>query len=1131
MAVLEQGIRILVIEDNTGDFVLIEEYLLEETKKPEIERAVTLSDVNDILARSDPYDVILLDLSLPDASGESLVEEVVSLVQETPIIVLTGYESRDFELKTLGMGISDYLLKDELNPILLSKSISYSMERNRINRSLRESEKQYRDLFDLSPLPKWVYDLETMEFLDVNHTAIKHYGYSREEFLAMTIEDIRPENELPALEKSKKKFADAKGPHHIGLFIHRKKNGELIKVEIQSSKIDYYERPAKMVVSQDVTEQKENEAELVDLNKKLSTAQQIAKLGYWQLNIKTRELYWSDEVYRIWECDPNTFQPNLENLLSTIHPDDRDSFIRNHQLSLDGQVDHNVTHRILIPDGTVKWVQERGTLSEIGNDGEPVVFEGTVQDITEKVENEQKLQESLERYEYVTKATDEVIYDWDIEADEIKWDDSFYAKFSSGSKNEHYSTEDWSKNLHPEDKDKGLKNLYETLADPASNKWELEYRFRKSNGNYAIVFERGFILRDQKGKAIRMIGSLQDITERKEHENKLKELSLVAAKTTDIIIMTDSEERITWVNSAFEKLTGYTFEEALGKNPGELLQGPDTDPNTVGHLAKAMENYESVQAVILNYTKHGEPYWLDLTIDPIFDEEGNCEAFIAIEKDVTEQIERQKKLRESVDRYETVSKATSDTIWDLDLINDTTLYNENITNVFGYEKQKVDEPWQWWKSKIHPEDRPQVVTTIEKALESRNERVQFEYRFKATDGTYKNVYDRAFIVNNDNGKPIRIIGAMQDVTRQKEEEQWLRLFKSAITTTTEAVTILEGEPNDKLGRKILFVNDAFEVITGYSRNGVLVKTLNLLKGPKTSMKQINRLSEAMQQWKRCETEIINYKKNGEEFWINISMATVKDADGDYNHWICIGRDITERKQREVMLKESLKEKETLLMEIHHRVKNNLAVVSGMMQLQALEEEDENLRQKLTDSIGRIKTMASIHELLYQSESFSKLEADKNIKKLVSEIVNTFQTEVKLEISFALQPISININQAIPLSLIVNEVITNVLKHAFNEQEQGTLSVTMREKDNTIHIDIADNGKGLPPDFTKFESNNSLGMQLIETLSSQLKADYSYLTVEGETHFTLTFEKQMLKEPAIRFLLNGLQFLDKSFVDS
>ncbi len=192
MTVLGKNIRILVIEDNPGDFVLVEEYLLSEAEHPEIHHAETLAAASETIQNCDPFDAILLDLTLPDADGAALVKRIAELSQNTPVIVLTGYENKDFGLKTLSMGISDYLLKDELNPFLLSKSISYSIERNRINRSLRQSEKQYRDLFNLSPLPKWVFDTETLRFLDVNQMAIEHYGYSEEEFLTMTIKDIRP---------------------------------------------------------------------------------------------------------------------------------------------------------------------------------------------------------------------------------------------------------------------------------------------------------------------------------------------------------------------------------------------------------------------------------------------------------------------------------------------------------------------------------------------------------------------------------------------------------------------------------------------------------------------------------------------------------------------------------------------------------------------------------------------------------------------------------------------------------------------------------------------------------------------------------------------------------------------------
>lgn len=1117
MAVLEKGTRILVIEDNTGDFVLIEEYLQEEVDSLIIKRAETYSAVEERITGGDTFDAILLDLTLPDASGESLVKRVVDLVEPTPVIVLTGYENREFGLKTLGMGISDYLLKDELNPFLLTKSISYSIERKRINRSIRQSEKQYRDLFDLSPLPKWVYDAETLEFLDVNHAALTHYGYSRDEFLSMTIEDIWPEEHLPKLNEALKASLNTSGTHYSGIFTHKKKNGELIQVEVQSSMIDYYGRDAKMVVAHDVTEQKENEAELVSLNEKLNTAQKISKLGYWQLDIDSGELFWSDEVYRIWGQDPDNFQPTMEYFLDSIHPADISEFKEQNDRALKGKGDLNITHRIVLPDGTVKWVQERGTLKKNGTDQPPSIFEGTVQDISEKIEYEQKLKESLERYEYVTKATDEVIYDWDIPGDDLKWDDSFYNRFTNKSKSEIYTIEDWESNVHPDDREPSVSSLKRTLVDSTQNKWEAEYRFQKKDGSFAAIFERGFILRNDEGEAVRMIGSLQDITERKEYEEKLKELSLVAAKTTDVIIMTDSEDRITWVNHAFEELTGYTSEEAIGQNPGELLQGPETDSDTVDRIARAIEDKESIQEVILNYDKEGNTYWLDLTIDPILDKDGKCEAFIAIEKDVTEQIERQRKLRESVDRYETVSKATSDTIWDLDLKNDKTLYNENITNVFGYQKQQVNEPWKWWKNNIHPEDRPQVVKTVEQALANGSERIQFEYRFQAADGSYKNVYDRAFIVTNDQGEPIRMIGAMQDVTKRKEEEQWLRLFESAITTTSESVTILEAKPTDKPGRKILYVNDAFEAMTGYSRKEAIGETLNLLNGPKTSPEQRFRLSEAMQQWHRCEAEFINYKKNGEEFWVNVSMAPVKDSDGNFSHWICIGRDVTERKQREVKLRESLKEKETLLLEIHHRVKNNLAVVSGMMQLQAFEEEDERLREKLYDSITRIKTMGSIHELLYRSESFSRLELNENIEKLVEEITDTYSTGLDLNTVFELEKINLNINQAIPFSLIINEVVTNALKHGFNGRQTGTLGVFLTEQDGTINIRITDDGTGLPEDFSASGNHKSLGLQLINTLAKQLRAEYEYETKKGKTHFMLQFEKSDVKGAASALL--------------
>jgi two-component sensor histidine kinase len=222
------------------------------------------------------------------------------------------------------------------------------------------------------------------------------------------------------------------------------------------------------------------------------------------------------------------------------------------------------------------------------------------------------------------------------------------------------------------------------------------------------------------------------------------------------------------------------------------------------------------------------------------------------------------------------------------------------------------------------------------------------------------------------------------------------------------------------------------------------------------------------------------------------------------------RNITNRKLREKKLEDSLQEKETLLIEIHHRVKNNLAVVSGLMQLQAFNSDNEALREHLNASVNRIKTIASIHELLYSSTSFSKLDTGEIAKKLINELIQSFEVKATLNTKFELQSVKLNINQAIPLSLIVNEVVTNILKHAFTGKEQGTVTVFISESDQTVTLRIIDNGKGLPKGFPDNFETNSLGLLLIETLSSQLNADYSYETKNGETHFTLTFEKKEIK---------------------
>jgi len=263
---------VLVIEDNPGDYALVEDFLLEIKNEFSLKHAETCKEAKFMLSGGHPqFDVILLDLSLPDKTGIDLINEIVAVCQGTPVIVLTGYESLHFGVKSLSRGIADYLLKDELTPQTLYKSILYSCERKKGILDLEESEKRYSELFHLSPEPMWVYTIDSLRFEDVNDAAVKHYGYSKEEFLSMTINDIKVhdagktglKDDAPCNTCASKICIE----EHITM--HRKKNGELICVEENSNVIGHKGKKAKIVFANDVSERLNYIAAIEAQNEKL----------------------------------------------------------------------------------------------------------------------------------------------------------------------------------------------------------------------------------------------------------------------------------------------------------------------------------------------------------------------------------------------------------------------------------------------------------------------------------------------------------------------------------------------------------------------------------------------------------------------------------------------------------------------------------------------------------------------------------------------------------------------------------------------------------------------------------------------------------------------------------------------
>jgi PAS domain S-box-containing protein len=567
---------------------------------------------------------------------------------------------------------------------------------------VKQSEQHYRLLFENNPLPAWIFDVDSLQFLEVNHAAIEFYGYSRQEFLSMTVHDIRPKEEIFFLEEDLKRTREYSDQFQR-VWKHLKKSGELIYAEVRAHNFVYHDRRARLVM---------------------------------------------------------------------------------------------------------------------------------VNDVTTKVKSETLLKKSNERYEFATKASFDAIWDLDILTDTVHWSEGYQILFGYKLETGEASRSVWTDHIHPDDRQRIIQLNVDAITNPRQNFLSSEYRFIRADGSIAHVMDRSIIIRDEGGKAVRMVGAMRDITEQKYQQDmqslELKIFEISADQDVPfkevIKSLLEGVEAIhpDMYSSVLLLMQDQTMRHLAGPRlPLTFLQTVDgiAIGPAVGSCGTAMYRKEAVIVSDIDHDPLWAPYLPVVQSTglkacwsvPIIHNNGEVMGSFAIyyrhPKSPTEKewntilrvrnfirllLENNNSIEEikrSKERYDIVTKATHDLVWDWNL-ETRELYRDpkGLQSVYGYSSNEPIKETKDWLAQVHPEDLQKVRDAVLDVVNTKDAKIfEVEYRFKREDGKWAHIYDRGYILRNEDGKAYRVIGAAQDITERKKLEHELLNQQKAINQATISV--------------------------------------------------------------------------------------------------------------------------------------------------------------------------------------------------------------------------------------------------------------------------------------------------------------------------------------------------------
>lgn len=638
----------------------------------------------------------------------------------------------------------------------------------------------------------------------------------------------------------------------------------------------------------DITQRKKAEIALQESERNYKEAQELAKMGHWELDLVNNKLKWADETYRLFGVKPGRFGENYDAFLEFIHPDDRDMLNKAFQKSLEQKTLYDFVHRTVPEKGRVKYINERCRI-EYDKRGKPVRAIGTAMDVTERYlyeEKLRKLQRAVEQSPVSIVMTD---LDGNIE----------YANPKMCEVTGYDLSELVGQNPRVLKSGDTPESEYDYLwkSIVGGNVWRGVFHNKRKDGS--LYWESAFItpVLDAQGKVMSYLGIKEDITEQKSVQEALAKsedrFRQVAQQSRTVVWEVDSKGIYTYVNSVAEDVWGFHQDEILGKYYYELHPKENRQEfiqSTQKYFKKKIPFENLLNPV---ETKQGHKIWVMTSGVPMVDSNGKLLGYQGSDRDVTEQIDAEQRVRESEDALNQAQEIANMGSWEYDFATDQVVWSKNMYRMLGVEQGEMEIKVETINQFIHPDDLPEHKKIVDRILKT-GEVLHSEFRFLFKDKTIKWVHN-VIAPFYENKKLIKLRGIALDITNKKQQEEEL------IEKNVRLSAIMNATPD------LVFVYDKQGVCREYysvagkktalSEENIIGSKLTDIYNKEDAAFHLQKINQAIKK-KTLVTYEYQMNINGKQ---NFFEARVKALDE--KHVLIFSTDITERKQAEQEIKE------------------------------------------------------------------------------------------------------------------------------------------------------------------------------------------------------------------------------------